>query len=47
LRMCVDYKAFNKVTMNNWYPLPHIDDLFDRLSKAKVFSRIDLRSGYY
>jgi len=45
--MCVDYKALNKATVKNRYPLPHIDDLFDRLSGAKVFSRIDLRSGYY
>jgi len=47
LKMCVDYKALNKATMKNRYPLPRIDDLFDRLSRAKVFSRIDLRSGYY
>jgi hypothetical protein len=47
LRMCVDYRAFNKATVKNWYPLPRIDDLFDRLSGAKVFSRIDLCSGYY
>ncbi len=47
LRMCVDYRALNKVTVKNRYPLPRIDDLFDRLSKAKMFSRIDLRSGYY
>jgi hypothetical protein len=47
LRMCVDYRALNKATVKNWYPLPRIDDLFDRLSRAKVFSRIDLRSGYY
>ncbi len=47
LRMCVDYRALNKVTVKNWYPLPRIDDLFDRLSGAKVFSRIDLRSEYY
>jgi hypothetical protein len=47
LRMCVDYRAFNKATVKNWYPLPCIDDLFDRLSGAKIFSRIDLRSGYY
>jgi len=47
LRMCVDYRAFNKVTVKNRYPLLRIDDLFDRLSEAKVFSRIDLRSGYY
>ncbi len=47
LRMCVDYRALNKATVKNWYPLPRIDDLFDRLSGAKVFSRIDLRLGYY
>jgi hypothetical protein len=47
LRMCVDYKALNKATVKNRYPLPCIDDLFDHLSGAKVFSRIDLRSGYY
>jgi hypothetical protein len=47
LRMCVDYKAFNKATVKNRYPLPRIDDLFNRLSGAKVFSRIDLRSRYY
>jgi len=47
LRMCVDYRALNKATMKNRYPLPRIDDLFDHLSGAKVFSRIDLHSGYY
>jgi hypothetical protein len=47
LRMCVDYRALNKATVKNWYPLPRIDDLFDRLSGAKVFNRIDLRSRYY
>jgi hypothetical protein len=47
LKMCVDYRAFNKVMVKNRYPLPRIDDLFDRLSEAKMFSRIDLRSGYY
>jgi hypothetical protein len=47
LRMCVDYKAFNKATVKSRYPLPRIDDLFDCLSGAKVFSRIDLHSGYY
>jgi hypothetical protein len=47
LRMCVDYGAVNKATVKNRYPLPRIDDLFDRLSGAKVFSRIDLRLRYY
>jgi hypothetical protein len=45
--MCVDYRAFNKAMVKNRYPLPRIDDLFNRFSKAKVFSRIDLCSGYY
>ena len=47
LRMCVDYRPLNAVTMKNKYPLPHIDILFDQLAKAKVFSKIDLRSGYH
>ncbi len=45
--MCVDYRALNKATVKNQYPLPQIDDLFDHLLGAKVFSRIDLRSRYY
>jgi len=45
LRMCVDYRLLNVVTIKNKYPLPRIDILFDQLSKAKVFSKIDLRSG--
>jgi hypothetical protein len=47
LKMCMDYRAFNKVTVKNRYPLPWIDDLFDRLLGAKMFSKIDLRFGYY
>ena len=47
LRLCVDYRALNKVTVKNSYPLPRIDDLFDRLAGAKYFSRIDLHSGYH
>ncbi len=47
LRMCVNYRALNKATVKNRYPLLWIDDLFDRLSGAKVFSKIDLHSGYY
>jgi hypothetical protein len=46
-RMCVDYRSLNEVTVKNKYPLPRIDDLFDQLKGACVFSNIDLRSGYH
>ena len=45
--MCVDYRPLNVVTIKNKYHLPRIDILFDQLAKAKVFSKIDLRSGYH
>ena len=47
LRLCIDYTQLNKVTVKNWYPLPRIDDLFDRLRGARVYSKIDLRTGYH
>ena len=45
-RMCVDYRGLNTVTNENKYPLPHIEVLFERLKGARVFSKIDLQSGY-
>ena len=47
LRLCIDYKQLNKVTIKNWYPLPRIDDLFDQLRGARIYSKIDLRTGYH
>jgi len=44
--MCVDYRALNKVTVKNRFPLPRIDDLFDKLRGAQVFSSLDLAQGY-
>jgi len=46
MRLCVDYRQLNKVTIKNRYPLPRIDNLMDQLVGAEVFSKIDLISGY-
>ena len=47
MRLCVDYRQLNKVTIKNKYLLPRIDDLMDQLVDARVFSNIDLRSSYH
>ena len=47
MRMCINYRQLNKVTIKNRYLLPRIDDLFDQLQRANHFSKIDLRSGYH
>ena len=47
MQMCIDYRQLNKMTIKNRYPLPRIDDLFDEVGRAIIFSNIDFRSGYH
>ena len=47
LRLCIDYRQLNRVTIKNRYPLSRIDDLFDQWRGARVYSKIDLRTGYH
>ena len=47
LRLCIDYRQLNRVTIKNRYPLPRIDDLFDQLRGARVYSKIDLCTSYH
>ena len=47
LRLCIDYRQLNRVTICNQYPLPRFDELFDQIQGSRVYSKIDLRSGYH
>src|SRR3954462_8080422 len=47
MRLCIDYRKLNAVTVKNKYPMPRINDLFDQLGEARYFLKIDLRIGYH
>ncbi len=47
LRFCVDYRMLNKLSIKDKFPLPRPDDLIDQIGKAKVFTKLDLMSGYH
>ena len=47
LRLCMDYRGLNDVTIKNWYPLPLMNELRDRVAGAKIITKLDLRDGYY
>ena len=47
MRLCVDYRGLNKVTIKDRYPIPLVSEMLDRLSKAAIYTKLDLRDAYY